>query len=56
MRKTFGYHFYRKTKDVALLMDLFNHSSQSVTLSFIGINQDEVNQSITNIMTNIYNI
>lgn len=30
MRKTFGYHYYKKTKDIALLMNLFNHSSQSV--------------------------
>lgn len=27
MRKTFGYHFYQKTKDVALLQEIFNHSS-----------------------------
>ena len=26
LRKTFGYHFYQKTKDVALLQYLFNHS------------------------------
>ncbi|WP_298202118.1 site-specific integrase [Desulfosporosinus sp.] len=40
MRKTFGYHFYQKTKDVALLQELFNHSAPSVTLRYIGINQD----------------
>ena len=40
MRKTFGYHFYKKTKDVAMLMELFNHSAPSVTLRYIGINQD----------------
>ena len=31
MRKTFGYHYYKKTKDVAMLMDLFNHSSPAIT-------------------------
>lgn len=40
MRKTFGYHFYQKTKDVALLQELFQHSAPSVTLRYIGINQD----------------
>ncbi|NJP39372.1 site-specific integrase [Alkalicoccus luteus] len=40
MRKTFGYHFYQKTKDVALLQTIFNHSAPSVTLKYIGVNQD----------------
>lgn len=40
LRKTFGYHFYKKNKDVAMLMNLFNHSAPSVTLRYIGINQD----------------
>lgn len=42
LRKTFGYHFYQKTKDVAMLQELFNHSSPSVTLKYIGINQDMI--------------
>lgn len=40
MRKTFGFHFYRQTKDIALLQVLFNHSSPSVTLRYIGIDQN----------------
>ena len=40
MRKTFGFHFYQKTKDIALLQQIFNHSSPSITLRYIGINQD----------------
>ena len=39
LRKTFGFHFYQRTKDIALLQQLFNHSGQSVTLRYIGINQ-----------------
>lgn len=40
LRKSFGYHFYQQTKDVAMLQDLFNHSAPSITLQYIGINQD----------------
>ncbi|MCZ8520142.1 MULTISPECIES: site-specific integrase [Paenibacillus] len=46
LRKTFGYHFYNKTRDVALLMDIFNHSDPSITLRYIGINQDAVDRSM----------
>lgn len=46
LRKTFGYHMYMKTKDVALLQELFNHSSPSVTLRYIGINQDRLDQAM----------
>lgn len=46
LRKTFGYHFYQKTKDVALLQELFNHSAPSVTLRYIGINQDVMDRAI----------
>lgn len=42
MRKTFGYHHYKKFKDIALLQEIFNHSSPSITLRYIGINQDEI--------------
>ncbi|MGE7917176.1 site-specific integrase [Lysinibacillus xylanilyticus] len=40
LRKTFGYHFYKQTKDVALLQEILNHSSPKITLRYIGINQD----------------
>lgn len=46
LRKTFGYHHYQQYKDVALLQGLFNHSAPSVTLRYIGINQDIMDQSI----------
>ena len=47
-RKTFGYHHYQKNKDVALLQKLFNHSSPSITLDYIGITQDIMDESIEN--------
>lgn len=40
MRKTFGYWHYNIYKDVAILQDIFNHSSPSITLRYIGINDD----------------
>jgi len=40
LRKTFGYHHYQQYKDVAILQDIFNHSAPSVTLRYIGINDD----------------
>ena len=41
-RKTFGYHLYQMTKDVALLQNIFNHSSPSITMRYIGVNQDMI--------------
>lgn len=48
LRKTFGYHYYRQTKDVATLMKMFNHSEPSITLRYIGIIQDEMNKARRN--------
>jgi integrase len=47
-RKTFGYHHYKQYKDVALLQELFNHSAPSITLDYIGINQDIMDNSMKN--------
>lgn len=41
LRKTFGYHHYRKHKDLAILQEIFSHSSLSITKRYIGITQDE---------------
>lgn len=46
MRKTFGYHHYKKFKDVALLQEIFNHEAPSITRRYIGIRQDEINESL----------
>ena len=45
LRKTFGYHYYKKTKDIALLQKIFNHSSPSITLRYIGIDQDTIGRA-----------
>lgn len=41
MRKTFGYHAYNNGVSLELLMDIFNHSSKSQTLRYIGITEEE---------------
>ncbi|PFG13054.1 site-specific integrase [Bacillus sp. es.036] len=46
LRKTFGYHFYQQTKDVAILQKIFNHTSPSLTLRYIGIEQDGIDKAI----------
>ncbi|WP_143316876.1 tyrosine-type recombinase/integrase [Clostridium sp. HBUAS56017] len=45
LRKTFGFHYYKQTGDIATLMQMFNHSKESITLKYIGINQDKMNQA-----------
>ena len=49
LRKTFGYHYYRKTNDIAGLMKLFNHSKEETTLIYIGISSDEIRQTFRRI-------
>lgn len=43
LRKTWGYFAYKETQNIALLMDVYNHSSAEMTLRYIGINQDDKN-------------
>ena len=46
LRKTFGFHYYRMSKDIAMLQKIFNHSSPAVTLRYIGITQDAIDESL----------
>lgn len=46
LRKTFGYHFYWQYKDVAVLQTIFNHSSPAVTMRYIGITQDIIDEKV----------
>lgn len=45
LRKTFGYHYYKQTGDIATLMKIFNHSKESTTLKYIGLTQDTINKA-----------
>ena len=50
LRKTFGYFAWKYEKiSVALLMEIYNHSSESTTKRYLGIAQDDVNQVYLNI-------
>ncbi|MDP4549984.1 site-specific integrase [Guptibacillus hwajinpoensis] len=48
MRKTFGYFYYKQTKDVAMLQKIFGHSAPSITLRYIGIEQEQIDESLFN--------
>lgn len=42
LRKTWGYWTYKVSRyNIGLIMDTFNHSSQKITLRYIGVNQDQ---------------
>jgi integrase len=49
LRKTFGYHAYKNGVDLSLLQSIFNHSSQSITLRYIGVTQDDIDEVYTSI-------
>lgn len=48
MRKSFGLFFYKKYNDIALLQKIFNHSSPVITLRYIGIEQEQIDNSYSN--------
>jgi site-specific recombinase XerD len=50
MRKTYGYHAYKKGVAVSLLQKLFGHATPSETLKYLGIKNEEI---ITEIDVNL---
>ncbi len=47
LRKTWGYQLYMADpQNLALLMEMFNHSDSAVTLSYIGYSQDMMDRAI----------
>lgn len=49
LRKSFGYHAYKNGTDITLLMTILNHSAPGITLSYIGITQDDIDDVILNL-------
>jgi integrase len=48
LRKTFGYWHYKQFKDVAELQMILNHSHPSITLRYIGITQEQIENNLMN--------
>ncbi|HAM80383.1 tyrosine-type recombinase/integrase [Ornithinibacillus bavariensis] len=46
MRKTFGYWYYKQTKDVAQLQKILNHHHPEVTIDYIGITDEEIENEL----------
>jgi len=46
LRKTFGYHYYKMTGDVVSLQRILCHSSRRETLVYIGVIQEEIDESL----------
>lgn len=46
LRKTFGYHYYKMTGDVVSLQRILCHSSRRETLIYIGVVQEEIDESL----------
>ena len=46
LRKTFGYHYYQMTGDVVSLQRILGHSFQRETLVYIGVIQEEIDESL----------
>lgn len=42
LRKTFGYHSWKKGVPIPVLMELYNHSNQAITKLYLGISQDDI--------------
>lgn len=41
LRKTFGYHAWKKGTPEVMLMQIYNHSSFEITKRYLGINQED---------------
>lgn len=47
LRKTFGYFLYKESKNnIGMLMEILNHSSEVITLRYIGISQENSNDAM----------
>lgn len=47
LRKTFGYHLYKSGVSVSVIQKRFNHSTSSITLRYIGVDDDQVEDTLS---------
>ncbi|RID89017.1 site-specific integrase [Mesobacillus zeae] len=45
LRKTAGFHTYKKTGDIAQVMRMLNHATERDTLKYIGITQGTIDET-----------
>lgn len=49
MRKTLGFHLFKKCRDIEIIRKMYSHSSGAVTRRYIGIEQDTIDEAIRGI-------
>lgn len=48
MRKSFGYAYFKNSKNIVYLMELFGHRTQKQTLDYIGLTAEDIQESMMN--------